>query len=497
MKAAESRRKKLARRTKIILFYAIAALFIIIDCFLIVKFQNYMFNFLPLALIVIAGIFFSLDKALLFSVMCIPFSLPLKEFYSGLDFNIDLPTEPLFVTIMFIFVLKLLLERQYDRRIIRHPLSIMILIYLLWHLVTVCTSTLPLVSLKCWVASLWFILPFFFLGILLFKDTRNIYRFCFLYMIPFAALIIFTLIKHSAYNFDQHIGNGIMNPFFNDHTSYGAAIAMFIPFLIGFALNKEIKALWRIVSAVLLVIFTTGLIFSYTRAAWISLVGALGMYLILKLKINNKIIFAILIVGIGGYALFQDKILMDLERNKVESSTDFSKHIKSISNITSDASNLERINRWNCAIRMFKEKPIFGWGPGTYQFNYAPFQHSDEKTIISTNAGDGGNAHSEYLGSLAESGLLGLVNYALICIIIYITGTRTYHKLKDRKLKMVVAAALCGLVTYFIHGALNNFLDIDKIAVPFWGFAAMIVSIELFVAERDTENKEEISVQKE
>ncbi len=221
------------------------------------------------------------------------------------------------------------------------------------------------------------------------------------------------------------------------------------------------------------------------------------MYLILKLKINNKIIFAILIVGIGGYVLFQDKILMDLERNKVESSTDFTKHIKSISNITSDASNLERINRWNCAIRMFKEKPIFGWGPGTYQFNYAPFQHSDEKTIISTNAGDGGNAHSEYLGSLAESGLLGLVNYALICILIYIAGTRTYHKLKDRKLKMVVAAALCGLVTYFIHGALNNFLDIDKIAVPFWGFAAMIVSIELFVAERDTENKEEISVQKE
>ncbi len=487
----------MARRTKIILFYAIAALFIIIDCFLIVKFQNYMFNLLPLALIVIAGIFFSLDKALLFSVMCIPFSLPLKEFYSGLDFNIDLPTEPLFVTIMFIFILKLLLEHNYDRKILRHPLSIMIFIYLTWHLVTVCTSTLPLVSLKCWVASLWFIMPFFFLGILLFKDTRNIYRFCFLYMIPFAALIIFTLVKHSAYNFDQHIGNGIMNPFFNDHTSYGAAIAMFIPFLIGFALNKEIKALWRIVSVVLLVIFTTGLIFSYTRAAWISLVGALGMYLILKLKINNKIIFAILIVGIGGYVLFQDKILMDLERNKVESSTDFTKHIKSISNITSDASNLERINRWNCAIRMFKEKPIFGWGPGTYQFNYAPFQHSDEKTIISTNAGDGGNAHSEYLGSLAESGLLGLVNYALICILIYIAGTRTYHKLKDRKLKMVVAAALCGLVTYFIHGALNNFLDIDKIAVPFWGFAAMIVSIELFVAERDTENKEEISVQKE
>lgn len=497
LKVAESQRKKLTRKTKIIVFYAIAALFIIIDCFLIVKFNNYMFNLLPLALIVIAGIFFSLDKALLFSVMCIPFSFPLKKIYTNLDFNIDLPTEPLFVAIMLIFILKLLLEHKYDRKIIKHPLSIMILIYLLWHLVTVFTSTLPIVSLKCWVASLWFILPFFFLGTLLFKDTKNIYRFCFLYMIPFAALIIFTLIKHSAYNFEQHIGNGIMAPFFNDHTSYGAAIAMFIPFLIGFLLNREMKYQWRIVSLLLLVIFITGLIFSYTRAAWISLVGSLVMYLILKLKINNKIIFAILIIGIGGFVMFQDKILMDMERNKVESSTDFSKHIKSISNITSDASNLERINRWNCAVRMFKEKPIFGWGPGTYQFNYAPFQHSDEKTIISTNAGDGGNAHSEYLGSLAESGLLGLLNYAMICILIYLAGTRTYHKLKDKKLKMVVAAALCGLVTYFIHGALNNFLDIDKIAVPFWGFAAMIVSIELFATEKDTDRKEEIPVTKE
>ena len=489
MKAAESQRKKnkLTQKAKIILFYTIAALFVAIDCFFIVRFQSYVFNFLPLALIVIAAIFFAIDRALLFSVLCIPFSIPLKDFYPDLGFNIDIPTEPLFVGILFIFILKIILERKYDRTILKHPLSIMIIIYLLWHLVTVCTSTIPLVSLKCWVASLWFIVPFFFLGILLFKNEKNIYRFFFLYIIPFAALIIYTLIKHSAYNFDQHIGNGIMSPFFNDHTSYGAAIAMFLPFLIGFTLCREIKLRWRILVLAVTVIFVIGLIFSYTRAAWISLAGALAMFLVLKLKISNKIVLAAVIIGIGGFVLFQNKIIIKMESNKVESSTDFSKHIKSISNITSDASNLERINRWNCAVRMFKEKPVFGWGPGTYQFKYAPFQHSDEKTIISTNAGDGGNAHSEYLGSLAESGLLGMLNYILVCIIIYLTGTRTYHKLKDKKLKLIVASALCGLVTYFIHSALNNFLDIDKIAVPFWGFAAMIVAIELFYVKKENE----------
>ncbi len=492
MKAAESLKKnKLVRKAKIIAFYAIAVVFIIIDCFLIARYQTYAFNLLPVALIVIAAMFFALDKVLLFSVLCIPFSIPLKEFYPNLGFNIDIPTEPLFVGIMLIFILKLLIEHKYDRKILKHPLTIMIIIYIVWHLVTVCTSTMPLVSLKSWLASLWFILPFFFLGVLLFRNERNMYKFFFLYMIPFAALIIFTLVKHSAYNFDQHIGNGIMNPFFNDHTSYGAAIAMFIPFLLGFSLNREINWKWRIVSAILLGIFITGLIFSYTRAAWISLLGALAMFLILKFKISNKIVYALIVIGIGGVVLMQDRILIKMEGNKVESSTDFSKHIKSISNITSDASNLERINRWNCAIRMFKEKPVFGWGPGTYQFKYAPFQHSDEKTIISTNAGDGGNAHSDYLGSLAESGLFGMLNYILVCIMIYITGTRTYRKLKDKRLKMIVASALCGLVTYIIHGALNNFLDIDKIAVPFWGFAAMIVAIELYHIKEEKEELEE------
>ena len=42
-------------------------------------------------------------------------------------------------------------------------------------------------------------------------------------------------------------------------------------------------------------------------------------------------------------------------------------------------------------------------------FLYAPYQKPSEKTIISTNAGNRGNAHSEYLGPMAESGILGLL----------------------------------------------------------------------------------------
>ena len=100
--------------------------------------------------------------------------------------------------------------------------------------------------------------------------------------------------------------------------------------------------------------------------------------------------------------MFQNNLITTLSTNDQDSSDNLVEHFSSLSNITTDASNMERINRWKCALKMFKEKPILGWGPSTYQFNYAPYQISSDKTIISTNFGDGGNAHSEYLGILSE-----------------------------------------------------------------------------------------------
>jgi hypothetical protein len=44
---------------------------------------------------------------------------------------------------------------------------------------------------------------------------------------------------------------------------------------------------------------------------------------------------------------------------------------------------------------------------------------------------------------------------------------------------------LLGLVTYFVHGMLNNFLDTDKLSVPFWSFVAMTVSLDVYHIRRE------------
>ena len=169
-----------------------------------------------------------------------------------------------------------------------------------------------------------------------------------------------------------------------------------------------------------------------------------------------------------------------MEKNNQQSSDKLSEHVESISNVSSDASNLERLNRWSSAWRMFQERPIFGWGPGTYMFQYAPFQMSDEQTIISTNSGNMGNAHSEYIGPLAESGLFGMLTFLILVATVFTKGSMLYHRLPQGELKTVVLLTLLGLFTYVAHGLLNNYLDTDKLSVPFWGFIAIIVAIDVY-----------------
>ncbi|MCD4664313.1 MAG: O-antigen ligase family protein, partial [Bacteroidales bacterium] len=399
-----------------------------------------------------------------------------------LDFGIgiSLPTEPLMFGVLIFFIIKILYEGKYDIRILKHPVTISILLFLIWILFTSITSEMPVVSFKFLLSRLWFIIPFYFLAVLLFKEFGNTKLFIWLYVISFSAVIIYTLYNHALRGFDEESGHWVMTPFYNDHTAYGAILAMFVPVLLGFGINKKHGFAVKIVSIAFFVLFSFALIFSYSRAAWLSFAAATGVFILIYLKIKFRWVLLSMILIISFFYVFQEQIIDKLEQNKQDSSANFVEHVQSISNISSNTSNLERINRWQSAIRMFQERPFWGWGPGTYQFLYAPFQRSKEKTIISTNVGDMGNAHSEYIGPLAESGIFGLMSVIFIVISVIYTGIKVYRRADDKEIKVLSLVVVIGLVTYFIHGLLNNFLDSDKASVPVWGFIAIIVALDLY-----------------
>lgn len=473
---------------KITLFYLISISFILLNIYFVVKRDSLVVNTLPVLLGILLLVIFSFDKIIWFIVFFAPLSLPLHELAPGFSFDMFLPTEPFLFGLLIIFLLKVLQERRFDKAILTHPVSLAIYVNLIWIFLTSLTSTMPLVSIKFLLARIWFVVGLYLLTAKIFEDGKNLEKYFWLYMIPFAAVIFYATYRHFGYGlWNKQAAHFVVMPFYNDHTAYGAALAIYLPFAAVFSFNSFLPRKMRIISFVFFVILLTGFILSYSRAAWLSMVVALMVVAVLKLKIRFQPIFITGLTIIVLIVLFQSQILMYLEQNSKESSANLTEHISSMSNISSDASNLERINRWSSALRMFRDKPVFGYGPGTYMFQYAPYQLNRDRTIISTNAADGGNAHSEYLGPLSESGVLGLLTFLLIIVTVIYTAVHTYTRLTDARLKSVVLAALTGLVTYYIHGFLNNFLDTDKLSVPFWGFTAMIVAIDIY--SRKLENQ--------
>lgn len=445
----------------------------------LIALEQYWFSLLPFALVLIILAFVAMDKLMWFVIFATPLSLNLEELEFG-GIGMFLPTEPLLFGILLIFILKLLYERYFDRQIVNHGMSKAIYFHLSWILITVLSSSMPLVSIKFFLARLWFIVAFYFIASQLFQNLKNIRTFFWVYLIPLSIVALYTFIHHAKYGFAERPAHWVMQPFFKDHTVYGAVLAMMFPILL-FLLTAKRYTKYRLITALMTLILALGIIFSYGRAAWISLLAAFAVSLIYLFKLRRSFVFSLAGLMFIFIGIFWTDIINVLEKNEQDSTSEnLSEHVQSITNISTDASNLERINRWNSAIRMFQARPIFGWGPGTYAFQYAPFQSSEDLTIISTNAGDMGNAHSEFIGPMAEMGILGLITFLIIIIMFYYKSAKLYYSLPRGELRAIVFWVTLAFTTYIINGTLNNFLDTDKASVPFWSFVAIIVCIDLY-----------------
>ena len=471
----------MVEKQKLKWIYLFSALFITLNTFFIAR-EIYWFTILPAAVFIILLSLIALDKLILLIVFLTPLSYNLQD--SDFGVGLSIPTEPLLFGVMILFTMRLFFEGKFDSRVSRHPVSIAIILYLIWMVITTITSSIPIISLKFVIAKFWFLISYYFIATQIFKNYKNVKRYLWVYMISFTIVIFYTIYNHSLDGFAEQPAHVAMVPFYNDHTSYGAILAMFIPVLIAFCFNSNFTRTIKLAAWILLLIFILATVLSYTRAAWVSLLAIFGLYFIYVFRIKLWIFFSGIAVVLLFFFMYQEQIFMKLEKNKQTSSADLAEHVQSISNISNDASNLERINRWQSALRMFGERPLFGWGPGTYQFKYAPYQFSYEKTTISTNAGDKGNAHSEYIGPLAEQGVPGMLSIVAVMFCSLYTGSKLFHRVKKGETKTLVLAILLGLITYFIHGTLNNFLDTDKASAAVWGFMAMLVAIDVYHYEK-------------
>jgi len=305
-------------------------------------------------------------------------------------------------------------------------------------------------------------------------------QFIWFYAVGMAITIIYTITRHSINGFTQQSAHWVMTPFYNDHTEYAAVLALMLPPIFGLMLLKHKSFMYRFFTFLISGLVIVAIVLSYTRATWLSLAVALVSMFAYVFRVKTWAVVAIIISMVVGFQIFQSTVLYKFGKTKEYSQNDYRGHLKSITNIKTDASNVERLNRWSCAWRMFLDKPIFGWGPGTYQFQYSVYQLQFEKTYISTNLGDKGNAHSEYLGPLSEQGFMGTIIFVALAVVVLYKASRVFLQSNSNNIKVLALSMQIGLITYLVHGFLNNFLDKDKASIPFWAFVAAITAMDYY-----------------
>lgn len=408
-------------------------------------------------------------------LLALSFVVPLSVPFSLGTSQISLPSELIATLLTCFFLFKVINGKKLDLNFLSHPVTLLILLDLLWIFISSFFSQLPEVSFKRFIIRLCYYVAFYYFYYELFtNDASTIKKVFNLHVMGFLVPIIYAFFNHASLDFTTVGSQRISAPFYFDHTVYGACLVFFIPFIFFFFFNSIDKR-QRIFYGALLIVFVLAAILSYSRAAWISLFFSAGVAVILKYRIKFKyLFFAVLLAIIAGILNFADIARSMKENKEISHSNNVTMHFKSISNINNDASNKERINRWKCALRMFADKPITGFGPGTYQFFYGQYQMQEDMTRISTYNGTKGHAHSEYLNYLSETGLPGLLIFLSLLTTVCTTALKLYKRNISGPQSNMILFILPALTTYLVHAFFNGFLEFDKMAMPvFMSFAAV------------------------
>ncbi len=430
---------------------------------------------LLLPVLSISVYFFLKDYSLpykLFFVL-VPFSV---EYYSPGGFGTDLPTEPLMLVMTGTAILLLLRTPQaLIKPAYLNPITALLLAHIFWIFVTMLFSSAPVISLKYFVAKLWYIIPFYFLSIHLIKNTDDFRKIIRLTFWPLFLVTVGILIRHSMFGFTFESANHVVTPIFRNHVSYASALVLFLPF-IWFLMVLEKSRKLKLIYMAGIIVFVTGIYFSYTRAAILAALIALVCYFLIRYKLFFKSIMIALPLFTGiVYYLIKDNNYVnfapDFERTVMHS--EFSNLLDATYKLE-DISTMERVYRWVAGSQMFVEKPWLGFGPGSFYSFYKNYTVNMFETYVSDNPEHSG-IHNNFLMILVEQGIIGLLIFLALSLYVLYAFERQYlltQSLENKRLLM--SGALCTVII-LLTNLINDTIEVDKIG-PFFFLSLAILS---------------------
>jgi O-antigen ligase len=437
--------------------------------------DQFFFFLVPIALLGLTIAVFDFQILFYALFFFIPLSIEV-ELPGGLA--TDLPTEPLmWLLLVCLFTWGLRHWHQANMAFLRHPITILLAMHIAWIMLCTLASEQFVFSLKFLLAKFWYLAALFILPLKILHSPAQIRKMIWAVSIPLLFTIIFVSIKHAQYGFSFEMSNEVMDPFYRNHVIYACFPAIFIPYL-WFVIpyykeNKTARTFF--ILSIIAALFAIN--FAYTRAAYIALLAAAGMYYIIKWRLTKTVIILSLIgftalIGFitrgDNYFLFAPDFSRTITHKKFENLLEATTKLE-------DISTMERVYRWVAAAQMVKNKPYLGYGPGNFYSFYQRYTVTAFKTYVSDNPEKSG-IHNYYLMTLVEQGVIGLILFLALCFGTLMIAERTWHSLPDGNQRYMIMAATLSFTMLLLLMLMNDLIETDKLGSFFFVNMAIIIS---------------------
>ena len=275
-------------------------------------------------------------------------------------------------------------------------------------------------------------------------------------------LVIFATIGglYGIYCLKMNIGvydRGIkrITSFFSNPNSFANTLTLLVPFTLGFLFSKY-KRFTKILIAWMLAIIITGVIISYSRKTFFTLLVGIFMFVLIFFKREQKIFaaFSAVVLLLGATYIFPDSVKYRY----------WSRIASLFEAESAQELDIGRTETAKAGLVMMQENPVFGVGLGGFglaYYNIAGYssdielvasRHSDEEAL---------GAHNLYIEVGGQLGVVGLLIFLIFILMAYRDAgvAEYYFRIRGKpNLEAIAVSFKVFIVLYLFLGIFSGVL---------------------------------------
>lgn len=241
----------------------------------------------------------------------------------------------------------------------------------------------------------------------------------------------------------------------------GSLLVLFIPIGFGtFLVEKDI--LKKLIYIVMTIGMGLGLIFTFSRGAWLAVFIAVIVFIAFVAKRMIVSITTLLLTVVLSVDTLWDRIYNMFTKEYI-----------------AKASSGGRLYRWNFALEKWSESKLLGLGIGRFggavatNHNLTPFYMDNY-----------------YLKTLTESGIIGLTAFVLLQLSTLVNMFLCIVGTTNQRYRIIMFSIFSGLIGLLVHNGVENIFEAPFSLVYYWTMVGVLVA--MYKIDKNGNNKSEL-----